>query len=657
MDGFNFMTDRTPQRTSKKRHTPRHKGIFWYGSVFVGTALVILLGISVYGAGTFFAGASSGQDSLQEAQDAAMEFDIESAASHLEDARVEFESARIGLTWLSWIRIVPWAGRQYEAVTLVTDAGIEALYALEEATDIAEDVTSILEEVQVVLEAADVPEDEYTFDHFPEEMRAQILQTLHQQHGRLVEMQVRLELSQERLEELDQLTGVSPFIVKTVDPFKDILPNILAGVDVLVPLSATVDELAGVEDERQWLVLFLNNTEMRPAGGFMGVYGLMSIKDAEIQNMQVADTYSVDQRAEEQADALPLAPAPITHYIGTEHWYFRDANWSPDFRVSAQEATNALQREVELTGQPAPHIDGVIGFTPTFAESILEVVGPVTVDGIEFSSENVTELLEFEVEFGYEDRGIDFEQRKALVGKLTQAVIKEIYELPVTEWGSLFQIIQEDLVQKQLAIYSFDKKTQAAFEDADWSSGVDIGNAIDQLFVVDANMHALKTDASIDRSIEYRIQPDGDGYVATVQAKYTHFGAYDLFTSDYKSYTRVYMPIGSEILSSNQEQYDVAEELGMMSIGTYFEVVPGETKTIEYTYRLPVSITDAINKNLYELVVIKQMGADNFPLTLDLDFGKKVRAAYPGEENKYFGDNKYNMNTDLVQDTFVRVQF
>jgi len=657
MEESNFIYSNTSGHPQPQKRSSKKRGLLWYGTATVVFCLVITFFVTAFGVGKFVSGVSGGQQALAAAETSAINFDIPAAKESLVIAKEDFSSARDGLKWLGWMRPVPWLGSQFKAVSTVMDAGIEALAALQEATDIATEVTDVLEEAQLILSSADVPEEEFTFENFPDETKEKLLLSLQQQHNRLAEMQVRLELSKEHLESLDDIRGVSPFILNTIDPFRELLPNLISGVDVLVPLSASIGELSGIGEEKQWLILFLNNTEMRPAGGFMGVFGLMTVMDAEIQSMNVADTYSIDKQVENNSSFYSPAPQPLTQYTQVEKMYFRDANWSPDFPTSASVAASILQNEIQVAGQPAPHLDGVIGFTPTFAESLLELIGSVSIDGVEFTHENVTELLEFEVEFGYEDRGIDFDARKVIVGKLTEEVLAKIYSLPVTQWGDLFNVIENSIQEKQLAFYSFDEETQAAFKDAGWTSGIELNNSDDYLMVVDANMHALKTDASIERSIDYRIVKEGDDYIATTSIHYTHFGTYDLFTSDYKTYTRVYAPLGSEIISVNHGEVRVEDDLGMTSFGAYLEVKPGVIEDLVFSYKLPATVREAIDENIYQLTVFKQMGADNYALTLDLDFGKKVRAAEPAEEQEHFSDTKYNLNTNLAHDTSVTVQF
>ena len=101
-------------------------------------------------------------------------------------------------------------------------------------------------------------------------------------------------------------------------------------------------------------------------------------------------------------------------------WFFRDANWSPDFSESAKKALELYKGE---GGVSADQIDAVVGFTPTLLEQLMKVVGSVTVDGIKFTPENITEKLEYEVEYGYSERGLVFTERKKIMQPLFHALL------------------------------------------------------------------------------------------------------------------------------------------------------------------------------------------------------------------------------------------
>lgn len=654
-------------RRSGKR---RKKGwrIFF---VVLGVVFLALLTTTLIGVSRFIGGVQQTEAAIESAQEAAADFDFQGAEEALHEAKYGLESAKSGLVFIRWMYVLPWVGDQVEAVTAVVDAGLQAVLALEEVIGLAEEVYTIVLEAQEVLSETTLPEDgPISFDDFSQEVKADLLRTLSNSHGDLLEMQVKLTLAQKNLDKLDELNA-SPMITDAVAPFEELLPDLIAGVDFLVPFAATVGELAGVDQDRQWLMLFLNNTEMRPGGGFIGVYGLLLARDGEIVNMNVDDSYAVDVLVQfDETYQLP-PPQPLAQYVGVDKWYFRDANWSPDFPTASRDSIQLLRQEIAHTGQPAPEVHGVIGFTTTFAEAIVALTGPITVRGETFTSENLTQRLEELVEYEFEDIGSEYEERKAIVGELTDAVLNELFSMPVDQWGDLFDTFLTAFSEKHIALYSTDEQTQAAFVSSGWAGQVDTKSVDDILMIVDANMAALKTDAVVDRDITYSIVPVGDDFHATVEIEYTNTGAFTLFTSRYRTYTRVYAPLGSELVShsgsllndklSNPDLLEgdvtVADDLGMTSFGAFTSVEPGESRTLSFTYKLPQSVEDAINGKLYQLRVVKQVGAADHKLTLQLDFGKKVKAATPSEDESHYGDDAYTVNTNIDQDKVFTVQF
>ena len=64
----------------------------------------------------------------------------------------------------------------------------------------------------------------------------------------------------------------------------------------------------------------------------------------------------------------------------------------------------------------------------------------------------------------------------------------------------------------------------------------------------------------------------------------------------------------------------------------------------------------AIKRGDYSLAAVKQVGARDNLLTLDLDFGTTVSDANPPEERKDWGNTVYHLDTMLEGDKEFRVR-
>ena len=204
------------------------------------------------------------------------------------------------------------------------------------------------------------------------------------------------------------------------------------------------------------------------------------------------------------------APYPIQRYNATPVWFFRDANWSPDFRVSAQKILAKFYEETSVLSQKdrdsipyADSFDGVIAFTPTFISELLKVTGSITVAGQTFTSENMAEKLEYQVEYGYAEKGIPEAQRKEIIGELVNVVIEKLSAMPFSEWPRIVTVLETAFRQRQLFVYHTDSKTEDILTRSGWS-GRYIPTTPDVQMVVDANLASLKTDPAVNRTVSYQ---------------------------------------------------------------------------------------------------------------------------------------------------------
>src|SRR5690606_17160462 len=138
--------------------------------------------------------------------------------------------------------------------------------------------------------------------------------------------------------------------------------------------------------------------------------------------------------------------------------------------------------------------------------------------------------------------------------------------------------------------------------------------------VVDANIGALKTDRLVDRSRTYQVRERQDGqYEATLRLTYKNNGFFDYRTTRYRTYVRVYVPIGSELIQStgfvDQDKSfsyvapQVYAEFDKTVFAGFVSVEPGQERYAELTYLLPPWLQDRIKtEHRYTLTVKKQPG-------------------------------------------------
>lgn len=404
-------------------------------------------------------------------------------------------------------------------------------------------------------------------------------------------------------------------------------PNILT----LLP------KLGGYGQPKTYLVIMQNNDELRPTGGFIGVYGIFTISNGTLTDWTTADSYALDRPAEGYLRVTP--PDPIATYMDTDRWWFRDANWSPDWPTAAEKLLWFYQQE-RGTGNPT----AVVAFDPTVIEQLLTLTGPITIDDTTFTADTFTDALQYQVELAYVEQGLPKSERKAIVATLAETLLQRVRQLPIRDWFTATRLLERSLQQKHILLYDRDTNVQSEIVRRGW--GGDIKSVTgDYVLVVDSNMVARKTDRVVERDIRYQVMqhPLTGKTIALVTVHYRHQAPHDYRTSRLRTYVRVYAPLGSTLLGvwgakPNDRDPDmlqplppdVIDEMEKTSFGVFTTVEPLQEQTLIFEYQLPDYLyADFVRTGRWPLYIQKQPGTSGH----DLD----VRVELDGSQRHFSG--------------------
>ena len=313
-----------------------------------------------------------------------------------------------------------------------------------------------------------------------------------------------------------------PLVPTSVASERDHLLALGRGISRILPAIEALPSLLGHPDERRYLFFFQNNTELRPTGGFLGVYGTVRVKDGEMIDVMTDDIYALDGPSERVFRSRP--PAPMVNYLGVTKWFLRDANWSPDFPTSAEVMERFYKEETAVIVGPSTgseRVDGIIVVTPELVKDVLRLIGPVTALGKTYTAENVVDQLEFQVEVAFVSEGIAQERRKDVVGKLLTEILRRLEDAPVVALIELVRIVDANLNQRHIAFAMKDPAVQRIVLERDWGGKI-LPVVGDYVSVIDANLAAFKSDQVVERTVSYAITPEGNGFVGTVAVSGDH---------------------------------------------------------------------------------------------------------------------------------------
>ncbi len=657
------MHDETFLHKSETTHVhTRHRRRRFYRSLVtvilvIVSAWVVLLALAV---GQLVAAALDVRDAMGSANTHAQTQEFTFAKNDLVDATRSLHELERALFFLRTVWVFPGFDRQLEDLQGAFISSRQLLESLGAFFELGEDVMQLTGSSDTVLSdlKTSIP-PHATFKDLPASTKRAILQRLSTASDDFDLLSARIEIAKIEFERLRTNLFVSPFL-GVLDPFLDRMDDIHNELSVASTLAHVLPELAGVDGIRTHLLLFLNNDELRPGGGFIGTYGVLKTDGGEILSLETKDVYAIDSAAASEIKTIP--PVPLQKYNATQTWFFRDGNWSPDFAVSAQKLIELFEQESSIVGfqteiPTAAHVDGVIGFTPTAASVLLSYLGPVQAGGQTFTAENVPELIEYQVEKGFLENGIPLAQRKEILSELVVQIQDRLVTLPFSKWSDIFLMFSQAISNKQIAVYSQNESVQKALITSGWSGTISAGETDVQLFV-DANLASLKTDPAVKRALRYELFRNESGaWVGRTTVTYDHQGTFDWRTTRYRTYARLFVPEGTTLVRATgfQEGVEIASDLGLTSFGGFVVVEPGTEHSIVFEYRLADEVVELIAKRSYQLSFYKQMGAQDYALTLDLDFDKNVTNAQPPENRNEWGDDRYRLNTKLSQDRKIGV--
>jgi hypothetical protein len=472
--------------------------------------------------------------------------------------------------------------------------------------------------------------------------------------------------------------------------FDEWLPLAQDGL-VVAPL---IPNILGHDGQRSYLLLAQNEDELRATGGFISGIGLLTLDNGDILSLdfQDASTFDLDSLRTNSA-AYGYPPQPLQELMGSDYLLLRDANYWPDFPVTAQKVLELYQ-----IVHPETHLDGVIAIDQQFIAMLVEATGPITVadSATVITGENTVDSFRnaFNIKEG-QSKAEWFENRKTFLATFSAAILHQIETEPASlDMVTLAQNMYEAMNSRHLQLFMKDVAVTAVLTQLDWDGRLENPTGQDFLLVLDTNMGFNKTNLYINRSIEYEVDlTDISQPVAHLEITYQHKGPaneaaclqwvpYDnaptyLEVADqcYFNFLRVYVPPSSELNWATQylipgemrvtgepwtRSGQAIQEFADFITFTNFVMVP-RTQTIatDMAYQLPRTILrQEAGLQTYQLWLRKQAGTGLEPVTviITLPQGAELQnssAPYPPRVD----GRKLTFTLELTEDTLISLTY
>lgn len=439
-----------------------------------------------------------------------------------------------------------------------------------------------------------------------------------------------------------------------------------APLQLFANITEVLPTVFGFNGKKTYLLLFQNNMELRPGGGFIGSYGILRMEEGRILDFTINDVYDADGQLKGHVEP----PFAIRRYLPSVHWYLRDSNFSPDFVKSSEQAAFFLKQETNEA------VDGVIGVDISFAKAILKATGEVYVADYKekVNSDNLYALTQ---EYVQKDFFPGSTQKKDFLRSLFNAMVASLSSKKDLPYLSLLEEANQAVLQKHIIFALADKSIQNVFTVNRLSSGLwddreESSSVVnDFLGISEANLGVNKVNHSLKRKIGQEVAISKEG---SVSAKLT-ISYENQARENYKNYLRLILPFGAQLSSvviNGEEQtiekavvdpllyekkgfvppngleVEEEEESGKTMFGFLIIIPSQSSKTVIISYALPQKpFSSAFS---YSLWVFKQPGTEEDPYSFSLSYPEDFKTL-KGEKPSFTKNlaEDINFKIDLVK--------
>lgn len=392
-------------------------------------------------------------------------------------------------------------------------------------------------------------------------------------------------------------------------------------------------QLTGREAEARILVVAQDSLELRPTGGFIGSFGVLSFSKGTV-HLERYDSFEGLPPPDP-----PMEPPAVLAEFLPRWWGLSNVNWWPDFPTSAAKAKEMFKR------QGGGEVDGVLAITEHVMAKLVGVFGSVQVPGYDepISEEGFDQRVLYEVEL---KKPQDNPRKKFLI-ELSKQVFNRLFQLPPEKLVEVAEVLDVSVGAGDVQLWFSDPARQDLIANSAWSGALPKPSG-DFLMVVDANLSASKANAELERDIRYQVHRDEDGVMwSEVAIEFRNEGTKTAINPLYNGYVRIYAPKGSKLLTTGggaQLDEGVASDGDYQVFSSPIVVDPGGTEQLLFRYELPSSVS----AEDYRLTWLRQAGTPRDSLTALVD-GKESAGSATSRNLVIEGDLTGNGFMDMLR--------
>lgn len=418
---------------------------------------------------------------------------------------------------------------------------------------------------------------------------------------------------------------LDPSLGKFVGTFRKDGPILQETLNQAQSFLAVAPAILGVNTPVNYLIEILDSTELRPGGGFIGNYGIVTLANGHVTNIHMTDVDLIDKPFEMAGHTIPYPSSYHWFDLAPGSWSFRDSNLDADFPTVARYGEQTYKQE---GGKEA--LQGVVAITPWFIQGLLKITGPIDMRpeyNETVTAQNLIDRIHLHQLGNHHGSELipspdgHSSQRKRFTSYLAEHLMTHVRQITgsPSAYSSFSKLVTNSLHAKDIQIYLNPSAAENVLQHYQLAATIQALPG-DSLFVVDANISPNKANDFIKYTMHDQITIDKAGnavHHTTLSYAWVLKGQnYGLST--YRDYMHIYVPPGSVLQAQNGWQArGTSQAFGREVWMGYFTLTFGQTRVITFTWTVPSAAKLDTQGWHYRYLIQKQAG-DQWNLNLQV---------------------------------------
>ena len=449
--------------------------------------------------------------------------------------------------------------------------------------------------------------------------------------------------------------------------------------DLWISAKDPVFSALGDRYPQHYLILLMNNDEIRLGGGFIGSLAIAEINDGRLTELDFHDVYEFDNQFHGKIEFPVHELRQLAPY-----WCLRDSNISPDFPTTAEHAIRFL----DLEGGPG--VDGVIAINLSAAQAMMEELGEVSIPSL--SKALTAETLPAVLSTLVEAKVSGTTTPKDILAELIDSFMASLDSMEVK--AKIGMRILEEIDKKQVLIYHRNDSIQNLITSLGLDASIpqlgninssSVGVETDFFLPAFTNIGGNKTDRYIQTQIQHDTQILADGTIlnaATLTRTHTFNAAASAwlksaaasygFTNwtpelerilgddDNHTGIRLYIPEGNQILETSgihrddlQFFYDEEQDISYYYLD---QIIPTDsTESFTVIYSLPWKFQGEFQE--YEFDLFKQPGLKSITYEKSVTAPNDIMLSSEPLATEFIENTDYTLSGSLGGDVNIKVLY